>query len=56
MSIPHNAKRVDSRYIVFVPTEEEKQIATMKEENEDMKKRLNKLESLLLNFMEEHNE
>lgn len=48
MSIPDNARRKDKRYIIFVPTHEEKEIANMKLENDKLKKRLDRLESLLL--------
>lgn len=48
MNIPANARRVNPHSIVFVPSDEERQIANLKQENDKMKKRLEKIEAFLL--------
>lgn len=48
MNIPANARRVGHHSIIFVPTDEEKQIAKLQQDNDQLRKRLEKIEALLL--------
>ena len=44
--IPDNAQRED-QYIIFKPTSEEYKLNDLKQENDELKNRLNKIEKIL---------
>lgn len=47
MRVPDNARRVDQRYLLFDPTEDQKQMALIKKENKHLKARLESIEPML---------